>query len=181
MLWVKRIVLSDGQSYEGVGIYEAQDFEKNSVEAIFDHHTIAFFYENSILYIHSWNVKLIHLYDAVVKTPNCKRASRLVISGNVIFEDVKILDTDAYLNAGIPFIIRRGDDDPSSQMVFCAIEGTFIIGVNDIVSLVMPFEKKGVAPCANSAGEGCIIQGLKSTRSTKTSKVYGLNGPRQTR
>ena len=151
MFDAKLISLGDGQSYKSARVLEDSDLDKFKIDKIFEDYTGCFFADGRCIVLHHWNFKIIQLFDERKTGPNCKAADRLVLSNELIYQNIKIIPSDNWDSLNIPsFFIKRNGE--TGQFAFSCDNGTFITADTNITSIIMPDPRKnGITKSYNKA------------------------------
>jgi hypothetical protein len=135
------VSLSDGQSYKDVQVCEEKDIARLEIPLIFEEWTACLFCDGQMIVCHHWKLKVIHLDRRKRSGKNSLRANRLILDGDISYENPVILHPDSWEAAGIPhFFIKRGGI--AGQMAFVTDEGTFITHDTNCTSLIFPDSRK---------------------------------------
>lgn len=136
MLNIPHISLSNGQSYQDIVILEAEDITNLSLPMPLEEYYLYIKHNNDLLLIHMWNVKIIKLDDKHRKpSPGSCIADRLIIDGDIIFQNVTCVKNCEYKQKGIP-IIFQPENGISQQFVYSCKEGTYITRPYNVTSLI---------------------------------------------
>jgi len=150
MLKVDLVSLADGQSYRDVEICEDEDLDKLGIERVFENWTKCLFADNKCLIVHHWNIKVIRITREIKRIPNTTKLNRLILFGDIIYQDVSLVKSEDWEAHGIPeFFTKR--DGIAGQMAWVCQEGTFVTHDTNVISLVNDDpRKKGITSSAQS-------------------------------
>ena len=130
MIQAELISLSNGQSYRNVDIYE----EVQNPHQAFQNYFLQFNHNLDTIFVHFVNIKVIKLSSQRFRPKlSTTKADRLIIDGDVIYENVDILN-DCEQN--IPTIFGT-EDGIIEQIAFTNKEGLFIIRCANVASLIL--------------------------------------------
>lgn len=164
MFHAQLISLSRGQSYAQVDILEARhgDFNKFGVPAPFGDKTIAFFHNDEVIIAHPWGVRIIHLdKEQRGGGPNCFEFDRIIIDGDVSYQNGVYVDDSCLESFNIPDIFV----DPGEvidQVTFSTSQGVFITHDANIVSIIKKYNR----------GNGGVKRSTQLTVSSKQSNQH---------
>jgi hypothetical protein len=138
------ISLSDGQSYENVKVLIGDDFAKFGIPKVFKQYTGCFFANGDAIILHHWNFKIIKISNDKKTGPNCMSARRLVMSNELIYQDIKIIPQENWENLGIPHLFRSftNNDGMDGQFSFSDNQGTYITAEPNVASMFVADPRK---------------------------------------
>lgn len=167
MFHAELISLSRGQSYDQVKILESRhgDFEKYGLKKPFGARTLAFFHNSEVIMAHPWGVRIIHL-DRNYRSggEKCFEFDRIVLDGDISYQDGVYIDDDYYAELGIPDIF----EDPGEvidQVTFATDQGVFITHDANVVSIISQYQRARRGVTAGTQATPAF-QPLKSTDPT---------------
>lgn len=128
---------SDGQSYSDVLVFEEQDLKDNNIPNIFEEWTCCMIADQQLIISHMWKMRVIKIDEhRKVTGSNSILIDKLVLDGNIVYEDVKLLDAEYWLSSNIPYYFRPWGNI-AHQMVFTNRDGTFITHDTNVVGLTI--------------------------------------------
>lgn len=136
MFKAELVALADGQSYQDVRMYEDHEIDQNGIPRIFEDWTCCFIIGGDMIIAHQWKIKVIKLFNhRILPGPNSIKIQRLVIDGDIIYQNANLISHCQYAEKSIPhYFIKR--DGIAGQMAFTCDGGTFITQDTNICSLV---------------------------------------------
>lgn len=127
---------SDGQSYNNVRIFEEQDLIEHNIPKIFEEWTCCMMADNQLIISHMWKMRVIQIdFPRKLAGPKSITVDKLVLDGNILYEDIKLLDADYWQSQDIPYYFRPWNNI-AHQMVFTNKDGTFITHDTNVVGLI---------------------------------------------
>lgn len=155
MFKAELIVLVEGQSYRNATIFEDCDMDDKAIPTVFEEWTACFESDNKCIIANYINICLIQLSkEQSPAGQDMICADRLVLKGDVVYQNVKIIHHTNWDKLGIPsYFVKSGK---LGQMVFSCSEGTFLTHDKNVVSLIM---------C--KTGSDGVVQGLHCHNSAK--------------
>jgi len=156
------ISLSEGQSYDNVSIFEDADLENLQYPKIFEDWTATACFSNNNQHIvtHHWKIRIIKLNsNRPVAGKGSIFVDRLVLVGDITYENVKIVHQDQWRGLGIPhFFVKR--NGIAGQMAFVCEDGTYITHDTNVSSLIF-----------NDSVQTGVTSGHKSCRTIKSQNI----------
>tara|TARA_R110000751_G_scaffold132023_6_gene234449 strand:- start:978 stop:1472 length:495 start_codon:yes stop_codon:yes gene_type:complete len=135
------VSLGDGQSYRDVKVLEDNDLDKYGIHRYFEEYTGCFFVDKKSIILHHWNFKLIKISGERLTGPNCKDIERIVLSSELIYQNIKIIPSENWAHLQIPlFFVKRNGE--SGQFAFSCDQGTFITHDSNVASMIAPDPRK---------------------------------------
>ena len=135
------ISLSDGQSYENVKVLIGDDFAKFGIPKTFRQYTGCFFTNGDAVILHQWNFKIIKVSNDRKTGPNCTSARRIILSNDLIYQDIKIIPQENWQDLNIPHLFLN-KDGMDGQFAFSDSQGTYITAEPNVASMIIPDPRK---------------------------------------
>jgi len=135
------VSLSDGQSYENVKVLIGDDFAKFGIPLVFRQYTGCFFVNGEAVILHQWNYKIIKIFNDRKTGPNCTSARRIILSNDLIYQDIKIIPQENWQGLNIPHLFLN-KDGMDGQFTFSDKQGTYITAEPNVASLITADPRK---------------------------------------
>ena len=141
MFHALRVSLSDGQSYEDVIVYEEHDLEPMGIPLIFEEWTGCISTKDEKIIVHTWKMKVIHIDENRRSSRNSTYYNRLILDGNISYENVTVIPHTEFEEMGIPhyFVSRSGI---AGQLTYSCQGGTYITHDTNVTSMIMREQKR---------------------------------------
>jgi hypothetical protein len=145
MLFAHAISLCQGISYDNVYIAEEADYATYNIPRVFPTHALVFWHSNKMLISHYSNVRVIKIDQNKKKFPQSDNItfSRLVLNGDIVYENGVILDPKYRTECGLPLIFN-GDQNIFDQITFSCTDGVYITHDINICSIIIEEEKRKI-------------------------------------
>lgn len=164
-----RISLSDGQSYENVLVYEDNDIDELGINRIFEEWTKVIIVGDEKIILHLWKIKVVHLDKKVRSSKNSTRADRLILDGNISYQNVSIIPHPEFEELGIPHYFARYNGI-AGQLTYSCQGGTYMTHDTNVASLIMPNDRKIGITAASAPTSQRSIRKSSLSRVTKIKK-----------
>lgn len=129
--------LSTGGSYANVQVFSDEDIAKYNLPKPFEQWTSIFGADGDCIIAHHWQVLLIKISNERIPAGhNSISVKRMILVGDVVYEDIKIVDQEQWWASGVPSYFDKMSGI-SGQLVFTSNEGTFITHDSNCVSIVI--------------------------------------------
>lgn len=141
MFHAVRVSLSDGQSYEDVTVYEEHDLEPMGIPLIFEEWTGCISTKSERIIVHTWKMKVVHIDKNQRSSRNSTYYDRLILDGNISYENVTVIPHTEFEELGIPhyFVSRSGI---AGQLTYSCQGGTYITHDTNVTSMIMRETKR---------------------------------------
>jgi hypothetical protein len=160
--------LSDGQSYQNVLVYEDDDIAEE--DKIFEEWTKVIIADGERILLHLWKIKVIHLDKTVRSTKNSIKADRLILDGNISYQDISIIPHPEFEEAGVPHYFIGHIGGIAGQLTYSCQGGTYITHDTNVSSIIMRSSRRTGVSAASAPMISKSTLPLKLARTTKIKK-----------
>jgi hypothetical protein len=145
MIHAHTISLCQGISYDNVYIANESDYLSYNIPKVFPTHSVVFWHRDKMVISHASNVRVIKIDTCRKKfpQPDNVKFSRLVLNGDIVYENGSILNNKYYAECGIPMIFED-EHKLFDQIVFSTFDGVYITHDINICSIIVDDEKRKI-------------------------------------
>jgi hypothetical protein len=145
MLYAYSISLCQGISYDNVYIAEEADYQTYNIPRVFPTHAVVFWHHGKMVISHASNVRVIKIDQTRKKYPQQDNVAfnRLVLNGDIVYENGVILDPKYHAECGIPTLFQD-EHKLFDQIAFTCADGVYVTHDINIASIIIEEEKRKI-------------------------------------